>query len=173
MAKKKSSDWLRQGVCFLNFQIKNKLKILNDHDQLVTIKISRFGSVRCFYQVWLYFDSWRFFAIFVLVAKKRVRERKEKKRKKRKRKKKNVRMIHIRSTSCWFKTTKKRRGFLKSKLKQNIEYGILTYYPITVVIEGWFTFAFPLAFPRILICICAQEGRHLLSKNLVICVPIY
>ena len=104
--------------------------------------------------------------------KKESEKGKKRKEKKRKRKKKNVRMIHIRSTSCWFKTTKKTKR-LPKKQKQNIEYGILAYYPITVVIEGWFTFAFPLAFPRILICICAQEGRHLLSKILVICVPIY
>ena len=43
--------------------------------------------------------------------KKRVGERKEKKKKEAK----NVRMIHFLSTSCWFKTTKNRRGSLRSR----------------------------------------------------------
>ena len=55
--------------------------------------------MRCFYQVWLYFDSWRFFVILVLVAEKKS-ERKE--RKEKKKEAKNVRMIHFPSTSCWF-----------------------------------------------------------------------
>ena len=46
--------------------------------------------------------------------KKRVRERKEKKKKEAK----NVRMIHFLSTSCWFKTTKNRRGSLRSGPKK-------------------------------------------------------
>ena len=47
--------------------------------------------------------------------KKRVGERKEKKKKEAK----NVRMIHFLSTSCWFKTTKSRRGSLRSGPRKN------------------------------------------------------
>ena len=78
--KKKSSAWLRQRVCFLNFQIKKKLKILNDHDHWPSKYLV---LARCV--VFIRFD-------YTLIAedslgflfwsqKKRVRERKEKKKK--------------------------------------------------------------------------------------------
>ena len=100
--KKKISDWLRQRVCLLMIMINWPSKYLVLARCVVFIRFDY--TLIAEDSLWFLFWS----------HKKRVRERKKKKKKEAK----NVRMIHFLSTCCWFKTTKSRRGSLRSGPKK-------------------------------------------------------